>query len=84
MWHKENILTADVRTAFNLTESLLRSIVMAMRKRVGIFTTKVSGDLRYNAREVCVIEFVRTQMNENYLLKDACNLAVLTHYREKE
>ncbi|MFJ7919682.1 hypothetical protein ACIQ6U_07970 [Lysinibacillus fusiformis] len=49
---------------------------MAMRNKVGIFTTKVGGDLRYNAREVSVKEFVRTQMNENYLLEDACDLAV--------
>jgi len=84
MWHRENILTADVRAAFNLTEGQVRSIVMAMRKRVGIFTTKVGGDLRYNAREVSVVEFVRTRMNENYLLDDACDLAVLTHYGKDE
>ncbi|UED78271.1 hypothetical protein FH508_0012415 [Lysinibacillus sp. CD3-6] len=83
MWYNDNILTADVRIAFNLTEGQVRSIVIAMRKRVGIFTTKVGGDLRYDAREVSVIEFVRNRMKENYLLDDACQLAVLTHYGKK-
>lgn len=80
VWHNESILTADVRAAYNLTEGKVRTIVIAMRKRVGIFTTKVGGDLRYNDREVSVIELVRNRMKENYLLEDACDLAVKTHY----
>ncbi|MED3804116.1 hypothetical protein P4562_19530 [Lysinibacillus xylanilyticus] len=84
MWHNENILTADVRAAYNLTEGQVRSIVIAMRKRIGIFTTKVGGDLRYNIREVSVIEFVRNRMKENYLLEDACDLAVKTHYGKED
>ncbi|MFF2176377.1 hypothetical protein ACFVT8_07960 [Lysinibacillus sp. NPDC058147] len=39
----------------------MSSIVIAMRKRVVIFTTKVGGDLRYNVREVSVIKLVRAR-----------------------
>ncbi|WP_291759064.1 hypothetical protein [Lysinibacillus sp. UBA5990] len=44
----------------------------------------IGNDELHKIYKVSVVEFVCTLMNGEYLIEDACDLAELTNYRERE